>query len=173
MKMARKHGVVLAIYSNARGFGYVLLESPLSLVDWGVADIRSKEKNRECLRRIAKLFGQYDPCAVVLPDVLSPGAKRAGRVRQLNEAIVVLADTQAIPVFAYAKASVRECFSIGDVRNKYLIAEAIAKRLPELARFIPPPRKPWKSEDCRMALFDAAALGLTFFHKSNGAGEQM
>jgi hypothetical protein len=44
----------------------------------------------------------------------------------------------------------------------------IAKHIP-FEQHVPPPRKPWKSEDARMGLFDAAALALVFFQK---AGEE-
>src|SRR5437870_3647089 len=114
-----KHGIALSVYPNARGFAYVAFEGALSPVDWNVSDVRGKEKNRECLSRIAKLFGKYDPYAVVLPDVSQPEANRADRIRRLNEAIVALADTQSIPVFPYAAASVRACFRYANIRNKY------------------------------------------------------
>ncbi|WP_156527887.1 hypothetical protein [Bradyrhizobium stylosanthis] len=42
-------------------------------------------------------------------------------------------------------------------------AERIAKHIPAFEQYVPPPRKPWMSEDRRMGLFDAAALALTFF----------
>jgi hypothetical protein len=39
----------------------------------------------------------------------------------------------------------------------------IATRFPQLARSVPPERKPWMSEDSRMAIFDAAAFALASF----------
>ena len=45
---------------------------------------------------------------------------------------------------------------------KDAIAEAIVKHVPAFARYLPPVRKPWMSEDKKMGLFDAAALALTF-----------
>jgi hypothetical protein len=40
----------------------------------------------------------------------------------------------------------------------------LERRFFALGRFLPPPRKLWKSEDARMGIFDAAALALTFFY---------
>jgi hypothetical protein len=54
-------------------------------------------------------------------------------------------------------------FSPLGVRNKNEIARFIAARFPELARSLPPERKPWMSEDSRMAIFDAAALAFASF----------
>ena len=48
--------------------------------------------------------------------------------------------------------------------TKDTIAAAIAKHVPDLEYFLPPPRKPWKSEHVLMGLFDAAALALTYFY---------
>ena len=49
--------------------------------------------------------------------------------------------------------------------NKLMLAELIAKHIPAFERYVPPPRKPWMSEDSRMGLFDAAALALVFYKK--------
>ncbi len=47
--------------------------------------------------------------------------------------------------------------------KKYTIAVALTKQLPELAPRLPQVRKIWKSEDYRMSIFDAAALGVAYF----------
>jgi hypothetical protein len=49
------------------------------------------------------------------------------------------------------------------VSNKAQMARAIAARFLELTRYLPPERKPWMSEDPRMAIFDAAAFALALF----------
>ena len=49
------------------------------------------------------------------------------------------------------------------------MAELIAQRIPAFERYVPPPRKPWMSEDARMGLFDAAGLGLVFFERAGGS----
>jgi hypothetical protein len=77
-----------------------------------------------------------------------------------------LAETQGISIFTYSRAHVRECFQYLGAPTKQHIAEIIAKHIPAFVRFLPPPRKRWRSEDFRMGLFDAAALGLTFLQAS-------
>jgi hypothetical protein len=47
--------------------------------------------------------------------------------------------------------------------TKHQIVSDVAHQFPELARQLPPARKPWMSEDERMAIFDAAALAVIFF----------
>lgn len=55
-------------------------------------------------------------------------------------------------------------------RNKYMIAAALAKQLPEFAPRLPTVRKIFKSEDYRVSMFDAAALGIAYFGKLLGSG---
>jgi hypothetical protein len=39
----------------------------------------------------------------------------------------------------------------------------LAKQFPKLASRLPPKRKIWQSEDYRMGIFDAAAVGVAYF----------
>ena len=47
--------------------------------------------------------------------------------------------------------------------NKDKRATAIAGQFPELLSLLPPKRKIWDSEDYRMKIFDAAAIGVAYF----------
>jgi hypothetical protein len=49
------------------------------------------------------------------------------------------------------------------IRNKDQMARFLAQRFPELVRYVPPERKPWMSEDERMAIFDAVSFALGLF----------
>ena len=59
---------------------------------------------------------------------------------------------------------IRQAFSETGAVTKHEIAQVLAKDFPELAPRLPPVRRIWMTEDCRMAIFDAASLALTFFH---------
>lgn len=166
MNAPRKHNLVLGIYPNSRGFAFALFEAPTSAVDWGVVEVRGNLKNKKCLRRISVLFGQYEPSALVLQDTSAPGTYRARRIRSLHEAIAVLAETQGIPVFSYSRERTRQTFLPLGGTTKQTVAEAIGRLVPAFGNFIPPVRKIWKNEHSRMALFDAAALVLTFYQAS-------
>jgi Holliday junction resolvasome RuvABC endonuclease subunit len=162
MTGTRRYNLVLAIYPNSRGFAFVLFEGSLAPVDWGLIDVRGRDKNKRCLRRISQLFGRYTPDALVLQD-MSTGAHRAARIRDLNEATVALAETQGIPVLSYSREQVRQTFEQLGTVTKQTIAEAVAKHIPAFERLLPPMRKIWMSEDARMGIFDAAALVLAFY----------
>lgn len=167
--MRRKHTLVLGIYPNTRGFGFAVFEGILAPVDWGVFETRGKDINRRCLQKIAVLLNQQEPDFLVLENMSEGGSLREKRIRDLNEAIAVLAETQGVRTASFSRKQVRQCFG-SDFVSKHMIAETIGMRIPAFARLVPPMRKPWKSEHARMGLFDAAALVLTFYQTPSQAG---
>jgi len=168
MNTLRRYELVLAIYPNTSGFAFVLFEGSLSPVDWGVTAVRGRDRNDQCLRIIASMFARHEPDVLVLQDTSSTGTRRARRVTNLNAAIFKLAELNEIPIYSYSRTQVRNAFSYLGSASKHAIAETIAKHIPAFERYLPPPRKPWMTEDTRMGLFDAAALVLTFFQSVSG-----
>ena len=170
MTQTSRYNLVAAIHLNSRGFGFVLFEGPLALLDWGAAEARGKEKRETILARVDGLFARYQPNVIVLQDMSERGTHRPHRIRHLNEAVVEIAERYGFPVLFLSRAEVRQCFAYMGAVTKDTIAAAIAKHIPAFERFLPPPRKLWNSEDARMGIFDAAALGLTFFHSHDENG---
>jgi hypothetical protein len=164
----RDHIFVLAIYPSTRGFAFVLFEGALSPVDWGVKEMRGGGKNARSLAAIGAIVERYRPGVLVLQDTTAYGTLRARRIRKLNAAIGEMAEEFAIPTIAFSRTEVMTAFSHVRPRNKHELAAAIAKHIPAFERYLPPPRKPWMSEDVRMNLFDAVALALTFFQSETG-----
>jgi hypothetical protein len=101
---------------------------------------------------------------VVLQDMSERGTHRPHRIRRLNKTITERAESNGLPVRFFSRNDVRRCFAYLQTVSKDAIAAAITKHIPAFERFLPPPRKLWKSEDARMGIFDAAALALTFFY---------
>jgi Holliday junction resolvasome RuvABC endonuclease subunit len=172
MNTPKRHNLVLAIYPNTRGFAFVAFEGPLAPVDWGIKEIRGRRKNQQCLVGIGAIIERCEPDVFVLQDTSPTGTRRARRIRDLNAEIAEFSEHCGIPVYAYSRAQVRQAFRHLGLANKHSIAEAIAKHIPAFERYVPPPRKPWMSEDGRMGLFDAAALALTFFHSAAGGDQE-
>jgi Holliday junction resolvasome RuvABC endonuclease subunit len=163
----RRYALVLAIYFNTRGFGFVLFEGHLSPQDWGLCETRGKRKHRQCLTRVIRILDRHKPDFLVIRDA-SIQKTRTSRIMNLNAAICEIAENRQIPIQAYSRDHVREAFEHAGVVNKQSLAEVIAKHIPTFKRYVPSPRKPWMSEDSRMGLFDAAALGLVFFQREGG-----
>ena len=156
--------LVLAIHPMTNGFGYVLMSSPLTPVDFGIRSIRRKEKNAKCLEAIAALIEAHHPDAIVLEDPTAHGSHRQPRIRRLVRAVATYAQDQVFDVSVFSRSTVRECFESFAARTRYEIAVSIARRITAFERFLPPPRKGWNSEHSNMSIFAAAALALTYYH---------
>jgi Holliday junction resolvasome RuvABC endonuclease subunit len=155
---------VLALDPASRGFGFAVLEGPDRLVDWGVKETRGKTQ-RTVLCQLDALLTRYQPEALVVEDRTARGSRRCPRVRQLLRAAEARAARRQVRPRRVSRAAVRKVFAPGGARTKYQTALAIAVQFPELRPRVPPPRKPWMSEDARMTIFDAIAFALADFHR--------
>src|SRR5216684_7968316 len=153
---------VLAIDPTHRGFGYVIFEGPDFLIDWGVRHVEGP-KNKASIVAAAELITRYRPRLMVLEDVAAKGCRRCKRVRDLHQTLDRYGRERGLTVRKIAQAAVKKTFLPLGIRNKNQMARFIAAKFPELARYLPPERKPWMSEDLRTAIFDAAAFALAFF----------
>jgi hypothetical protein len=156
------HKRILAINPTHRGFGFVVLEGPGLLVDSGIRDVR-RAKNARSTEEVARLLKLYRPEVLTLEDSAARGSRRRGRVKQLIVQISQLAKHSRIAVRKVPRLKVRTAFLRLEASNKHQIARVIAAQFPELTSLLPPERKPWMSEDTRMAVFDAAAFALVGF----------
>jgi Holliday junction resolvasome RuvABC endonuclease subunit len=157
---------VLAIDPTSRGFGFIILEGPRLVVDWGVKSGRaaSIEREQQLLSRVGDLIHQYRPHVLILEKTSTPESRRCGRVRLFIGAIENMALWQEMDVRRIPLSQVRRVFLAFGARSKHEIACVIAMHLPEIAVRLPRRRKPWMGEDYRMAVFDAAAFALTYFY---------
>jgi Holliday junction resolvasome RuvABC endonuclease subunit len=156
--------LVFAAFPSTRGFGYAVFEGPKSLVDWGVKSVRTRQKNLASLRKARELIAFYRPDVLVLEDYEGLGSRRAKRIQNLINLMTAHAAEERIAIASFSRSEVRACFSSTGSTTKQRIAESIAREFPELEPRLPPVRRIWMSEDSRMNIFDAAALGITFFH---------
>ena len=92
------------------------------------------------------------------------GSRRCARVEGLIDKVRQLAVKEGLKSRCIPVSRVKKVFRTFLANTKHEIAHAVAQQLPELAPWLPPYRRPWMSEDYRMAIFDAAALALTYFH---------
>lgn len=152
---------IFALDPSNKGFGYAVFELPFRLVECGFAHV-SGDKNAGATVRFEKLLIRFRPDTVVLEDAEAPGSRRHPRVRRLAETLAKLARERGIAVSTVARVAVLKCFAPADGRaTKYTIAKQLSKQFPELGDCLPPPRKPWRTEDRRLAIFDAVALAVT------------
>ncbi len=163
MSAVGTEALVLALYPTSKGFSYVVFEGPESPYDWGTKHFAGQYKNQRCIEAIKKIIDQHQPYAIILEDTHDTEIHRQSRIKKLYFRIAHLAQSERIEVYRFTRAKVKNTFRRSGAATKYDIAQSIAIHIPAFQHRLPPIRKAWMSEDPRMSLFDAAALGLTFF----------
>ena len=162
IKVIKRHARVMAIYPNTRGFGYAVFEGPEVLVDWGTKAAR-RERRDYGQRKMKQLITFFCPDVLVLPDCSSRLSQRSAGATRLIDRARKVATVREISVRFYSRYEIRNYFAAHGARNKDEIARVIARALPDLKPRVPPVRRLWMSEDCRMGLFDAIALVFTYY----------
>lgn len=79
-----------------------------------------------------------------------------------------IARSRGIKLELYARGRIRRSFEPLGATTRYDIAKLLSQSINELALRLPPQRRPWMTEDGRMALFDAAAMAVTYFRERDG-----
>jgi Holliday junction resolvasome RuvABC endonuclease subunit len=154
---------VLAISPSTRSFGFAVLEEPNQLIDWGMKTTRI-DKNARCVSLVSELLDHYKPDVFILEDCWVKSSRRRPRIKALIKDLSILAAAKRVRTRTIPRDIIRKAFSPTGALTKQQVAMTIVSQFPELALHLPPARKPWMSEDCRMAIFDAVAFALTFFY---------
>lgn len=144
----------------------MVFEGPEELLDWGARSFRQGVNAvRVPLRpKVARLLDDYLPELVLLEQ---PRTTTLERIEEIQKQTQI----HEVPIRLLSPKLIHEAFG-GRNDNKHQIASAVAERFPELRSILPPKRKPWQSEDYRMAILDAAARGIAYF-KSKAANDQV
>lgn len=153
-------GLVMGFHPTARGFGWVVFEGPFTPLDWGLVAAR-KDKNTVSLRRLEGLLDRFCPEVLVLEAYDRQTTRRAQRIAQLCEKVRFATDSRGIETAVYSRGEICAAFAEVRAATRRQIAEAVARHVDAFRHRLPPPRRPWESEDSRAALFAAAAVVLT------------
>ncbi|MBZ5565864.1 MAG: hypothetical protein LAP13_26025 [Acidobacteriia bacterium] len=153
---------VLSLDVHPSRFGYVIFEGPEELLDWGVRSFRDGVNAVRIppAQKVGTLLDDFAPSAIVLEKRESLAKKAARHIQTVQRE----AAKRRVPVRWVTRRMVKRIFD-GHERNKDEIAFVLGQRFPELAPKVPPRRKIWQSEDYRMSIFDAAALGVAYFDR--------
>ncbi|MBI1784309.1 hypothetical protein HYR69_04120 [Candidatus Sumerlaeota bacterium] len=154
---------ILAIDPSTKGFGFVVLEAPEKLVDWGIKEAQGN-KNAHCRRQISFLVDFYQPDLIVLEDI-THGSRRCDRVRELILEIHEFGREHNLQTRSVSKADLRKTFESTGATTKDDIAKVLAERFPELALRLPVPRRPWDGQNPNMAIFGAVGMAVAVSKK--------
>lgn len=160
---------ILALDIRPRSFGYVVFEGPDLLLDWGAKSFRSGGVNAvkvPVAAKFARLLQEFAPSVIVMRQRSRPTVRLQPKLTKTIRTIQREAEKNRVPVRPLDRRAVLKAF--GDIPRitRYQIASILANRYPELGFRFPPKRKPWQSEDYRMSIFDAAALGIAYFERN-------
>lgn len=158
----------LAVDPTTRGFAFAILERRGRLVDWGGKKAVGPDRNTRCARELVRLIRIYRPDVLVLENCTAYGSRRCSRIRLLLRHLENVAAGQGIPTKRISARFAREACANDPRATKHAVARALVARFPELARKLPPPRKPWMTEDGRINIFDAVGLAVAAFQKLDG-----
>lgn len=154
MRNAERHIRLLAIDPTSKGFGFVVVEHGTRLVDWGVARVWATSE-MEFVVRVQALIERYGTAFLVLPKL--PSEPRRARASRRLAALSLHAQQFRMQVASVSPSDVGAALP----GTKQRRAESLASAFPELRAWLPPPRRPWMTEDERMHIFDALALAMT------------
>ena len=162
---ATSHHRILALDVRPHKFGFVVFEGPTQLLDWGVKSYATRENGFEVIvkKRIVRLLDMFVPFVVVLMRPVDSKNRGNGRFRRVLKTIREEVKPRSTSVCVVTRRAMRNFFLGYGCKTKHQIATTLAEWFPELNWKLPLKRKPWQSEDHRMSIFTAAALGVTYF----------
>lgn len=158
---AKEQPRLMAITPSSRGFGFAVLDTPTTWVEWQVKNVKGKDKNIKAVALAEKLIAHFLPDQLILEDHAVAGSRHSKRIKELNQQIIALAAKRKLKVKLFTHKQIRQTYFGNAKGTKQALAEILAQRFPdELADKLPPERRAWMSEDGRMDIFDAVALVL-------------
>lgn len=114
---------------------------------------------------VEDLIRTFKPKVLVLPKTDYPQSRRSPHVRLFCDTIKNLALRTNLKVVEYQREETQRRLDVSGRFNRHRIAVAVAKRFPELASKLPPPRKFYKPQDVRVSAFYAVALAWVAIEK--------
>jgi hypothetical protein len=165
--MKRRPLRLLAIDLTAKGFGFVLPDAKLGLLDWGFCAMPAAD-DTTFLARVTARIERGRPTALVLEN-FAPTKSRETATRRCS-LVIALAEERQIGLCQVSRKVVQ---GILGQATKADIAAKLTTHFPELTSRLPAKRKQWNSEDERMHIFDALALAVVVMvPRDRGATER-
>ena len=151
--------LVLALYPSYRGLGYVCVQMPQTLKDFGVLRVRPFSTGK-MLKHIERFLEFHRPQIVILRDPESVPDNNP-RIQKFTDAITTLAWEYKLSVFKYSREQIKGVFENFGARTKHEIAAKIIEWFPDLASRVPVKHNIWKPEYYHMETFDSLSLAIT------------
>jgi len=160
MKDNNNNELVLTLYPNGVGMGYIISDNPKEIINYGVARILPLSKERY-IKRLRKFLEIYEPSIVVIRGYLQSDKRISRRTKKMIEAFKLEAENRGLNVYTYTRDDIKNVFDQFGKNTKYHINKTICKWYPELKHRMPNLRRNTQSEHYQTGLFDAFSLMLT------------
>lgn len=160
MNPSKTPGLVLSLHPTSRGFGYALFERSEMPVQWGCAS--APGNSGKAMARLIELLEWYHPSVLVL-EAFGDDSRRRTRIQDLAETMTGLARSRDMSVAVYDRSAIGSALLGNPKATRHQVAQEVARRLPVLDVRLPKPRTVADPEDGQQCLFDAVALGLTYY----------
>ncbi len=161
----KDYETILAVYPNAKGYAYVLMQGPTVVLEKKMVSI-SPVDNTRIIKDISDLLKAYTPDAFILEETNCKFARKGARGKQLLRSLNLSAKYLGYPVHSYSREDIRFVFEHWRATSKYEIAEVIAKNIKSFEMLLYPKPKYPDSQKYLTALFDAVSLGITHYYKT-------
>jgi Holliday junction resolvasome RuvABC endonuclease subunit len=156
---------ILAIAIRSQRLGYAVLDGSNKLLDWGMVFYRRNggKQVATTAKRISSLLELYAPSMIVVEQSELRQVRNVGGLRLLSKLLRREAARQSVKFHATKQLDVRKAFRSFDAKSKDDVAAALARMFPEVAYKLPHRRKVWESEHSIMPMFDAIAIGVSYW----------
>ena len=157
-----RSNIMVVIYPNQNGMGYVVCEHPRDIINYGIGKFR-KLSPTNYVTRLKKFIRQYRPAVVILKDY-DDSNTTSRRVKEVIDTLEAHAKKHDVKVYRYGCSDIAGVFSLFGDASKHGISKTLASWYPDLQRFLAPPRNFKISEHYHMGIFDGFALMYTHAH---------
>lgn len=165
-------GRILALEVRPTVTGFAVLDV-FSLLDSGRCTHRAAAAvlPQTAGARISALLEQHRPSFVVARWRIVRATEARNRIGVIFRVVRREAKKANVAFQIVGSDVVDRFFASQGCESKEERAQVIARLFPELSWKLPRKRRPWNSEDHRMAIFDAAATALTFLNRAQPGNE--
>ncbi|MBL7819906.1 MAG: hypothetical protein JNL65_04770 [Saprospiraceae bacterium] len=119
---SEKPKIDYAIYPNANGFGYVYMNGPRKLLDFGVIRI-NPICNFRILKKIKSSISYFKPAILILLDPESKSSRNGNRIKKLIDKISVYTQSENLQISQISRDQIRDVFVNFGVRTKFKISQ--------------------------------------------------
>lgn len=148
MKAEYRNVLAMAAASGKLGHVFLIDGTPF---DWG-ASKEASSSPRQAYEYTKKKIAYYQPDLLVT-ELVTDKSKKGQYSRSLINMIAKAAQDADVQ---WSLITRQQSYD-----NKFQEAKALADRFPEIRPTLPPPRHWWQTEDPRMIIFEAVALGIS------------